>query len=223
LTGKLLEVADHLTAVELDATLAAFLTRRYGGHDNFTLHRRDVLTLDVGPIFAERPTRVVANLPYSAASAIVRHVLEAEPSPPSLTIMVQREVAERMLARPPEMSILGVATQLYAEGQIAFLVPPEVFIPAPTVESAVLTLRPVVPRRLSQEEAARLFTLVGAGFRHKRKNIANSMELELCLSKSDVNDCLLAAGIDPTRRAQTLSIEEWIGLARSWPDAPADP
>ena len=216
LTSDLLSAAAHVTAIEIDETLAGYLDETFGTERHFSLIRGDALTADLGAIFAERPTHVVANLPYSAAAAIVQHILAAEPAPLSVTVMVQREVAERMLASPPRMSILSVATQLMATGELAFQVPPDVFLPAPTVESAVIKLLPMQPRKVDREEAERIMALVNAGFRHKRKNIANSLELETGLVKSDVNTRLAAAGIDPGRRAQTLSIDEWIHLSRTW-------
>jgi 16S rRNA (adenine1518-N6/adenine1519-N6)-dimethyltransferase len=220
LTGHLLRTVDHVTAIELDWTLARYLETTFGEDPRLHLLQRDVLSADLSTLFAKRPTKVVSNLPYSAAAAIVRHVLEAEPPAVSLTVMVQLEVAERMLATPPDMGLLSVATQIYAEVEMGFLVPPDVFMPAPEVESAVIvcgrTLEPLVAR----EETGRFFALVAAGFRHKRKNIANSMEIELRMAKAELVGRLRDTGIDPTRRAETLSIDEWLGLFRAWPAEP---
>lgn len=217
LTGHLLRTVQQVTAIELDWTLARYLETTFGDDPRLHLLQRDALAVDLSALFAQRPTKVVSNLPYSAAAAIVRHVLEADPPAESLTVMVQLEVAERMLAQPPEMGLLSVATQVYAQVEMGFLVPPDVFLPAPEVESAVISLRPHAVPLVAREEAARFFELVAAGFRHKRKNIANSMEIELRMPKVELVERLRAVGIDPTRRAETLSIDEWIGLFRAWP------
>ena len=220
LTGHLLRTVDHVTAIELDWTLARYLGTTFGQDPRLHLLQRDVLAVDLSVMFAQRPTKVVSNLPYSAAAAIVRHVLEAAPPAVRLAVMVQLEVAERMLATPPDMGLLSVATQIYAEVEMGFLVPPDVFMPAPEVDSAVITLRPYPEPLVAREETGRFFALVAAGFRHKRKNIANSMEIELRMAKAELVGRLRDAGIDPTRRAETLSIDEWLGLFRAWPAEP---
>jgi 16S rRNA (adenine1518-N6/adenine1519-N6)-dimethyltransferase len=132
--------------------------------------------------------------------------------------MLQLEVAERMVARPPEMSVLGVATQFYTLPRIAFQVPPAVFIPSPTVESAVaiLDVRPELP--LPEATRGRFFAVVNAGFRQKRKQVANSLAAELKLTKPEVTAWLERAGIDPMRRAQTLTVEEWVRLTSLAPE-----
>jgi 16S rRNA (adenine1518-N6/adenine1519-N6)-dimethyltransferase len=162
------------------------------------------------------PFKIVANLPYSVGAAIVQHVLESDSDLVSATLMLQREVGERLVANPPNMSILSVATQTYALGFIGLDVPPDVFIPPPNVQSVVVQLIPHAEPLLSVNDRKSYFSLVNAGFRHKRKNIANSLELETRLPKSVVNQRLHAAHIDPTRRAQTLSIDEWLALHESW-------
>lgn len=217
LTGHLLRTVEHVTAIELDWTLARYLEVTFGEDPRLHLLQRDVLAADLSALFAQRPTKVVSNLPYSAAAAIVRHVLEANPPAVSLTVMVQLEVAERMLAQPPDMGLLSVATQIYAEAEMGFLVPPDVFLPAPEVESAVIALKPYPEPLVPRGESERFFSLVAAGFRHKRKNIANSMEIELRMPKPELVGRLREVGIDPTRRAETLSIDDWISLFAAWP------
>jgi 16S rRNA (adenine1518-N6/adenine1519-N6)-dimethyltransferase len=216
MTQELVARAGRVTAIELDADLAAHLERTFAGAPGFRLIQGDALKVDLASEIGPDSVKVVANLPYSAAAAIVQHVLEAAIALESATVMVQREVAERMLASPPDMSILSVATQVSAEGTIDFLVPPDVFIPSPAVESAVITLRPHSEPLISPRERAPFFRLVNAGFRHKRKNIANSIVDETGLAKSEVLKALVSAGIDPVRRAQTLTVAEWIGLMHAW-------
>jgi 16S rRNA (adenine1518-N6/adenine1519-N6)-dimethyltransferase len=122
-----------------------------------------------------------------------------------------------MLASPPDMSILSVATQIYATGEIDFIVPPDVFLPSPKVESAVMTLIPHAEALIQPRHRNRFFRLVNGGFRHKRKNIANSLADETRRDKGEIAAVLESAGIDPARRAQTLSVDEWLALDAAWP------
>jgi 16S rRNA (adenine1518-N6/adenine1519-N6)-dimethyltransferase len=216
LTAELLVRAGRVTAIELDATLSRHLTATFGTAASFTLIHDDALKVDLGAVSAGLPIKVVANLPYSAAAAICQHILEAKMPLVSATIMVQREVAERMLASPPNMSILSVATQMYASGQIDFLVPPDVFLPSPAIESAVITLVPHPQPLLALDQRAAFFRLVNYGFRHKRKNIANSLDDETGIAKARIQIMLSSAGIDSGRRAQTLSVQEWLTLHDHW-------
>jgi 16S rRNA (adenine1518-N6/adenine1519-N6)-dimethyltransferase len=130
--------------------------------------------------------------------------------------MMQREVAERLVAQPPAMTVLTVATQILATAEIAFLLPAESFVPAPKVESAVVTLTPLGEERLAAGRRALFFQLVNAGFRHKRKQILNSLAFEIDLPKEELSKRLNDAGIDPLRRAQTLAVDEWLTLLETW-------
>lgn len=216
LTQALIASAGRVSAIELDDMLARHLQRAFVGEPGLRLHQGDALKVDLAQIAAGAPIKVVGNLPYSAAAAIVQNVLETEMPLISATVMVQREVGERMLASPPNMSILSVATQVYAEGRIAFIVPPDVFLPSPSIDSAVITLVPHEKPLISRAQRASFFRLVNGGFRHKRKNIANSLSDETRRSKTEIAHDLQSVGIDPGRRAQTLSVAEWIALEEAW-------
>ena len=219
LTSELLLRAGHVVAIERDRQLVTYLEEMFGDLPSFRLVPGDALTYHTSDLVPEgEPFSVVANLPYSAGAAIVRHLLEQPVRPTRLTVMLQLEVAERMVARPPEMSVLGVATQFYTLPRIAFQVPPAVFIPPPTVESAVaiLDVRPELP--LPEATRGRFFAVVNAGFRQKRKQVANSLAAELKLTKPEVTAWLEQAGIDPMRRAQTLTVEEWVRLTSLAPE-----
>ena len=151
----------------------------------------DALSIDID---VASPFRVVANLPYSVGTAILMRLLELAEPPSSLTVMIQREVAERLSAEPPQMSVLGVAAQLLARPRIAFHVAPSVFLPPPRVESSVVVLTSLGDSRLPMAERADFFALVNAGFRHKRKQVANSLAMDLGLAKAEVIDLLAQAG-----------------------------
>ncbi|MGL4651079.1 MAG: ribosomal RNA small subunit methyltransferase A, partial [Caldilineaceae bacterium] len=176
----------------------------------------DVLEHDPAALVAPAsPYLVVANLPYYITSPVLRHLLEAAQPPALAVIMVQREVAERIVAPAGDLSLLAVSVQFYAEPELLFTVPADAFRPAPKVESAVLRLR-VRPQPAVTDVAPRLyFRMVRAGFGQKRKQLANSLSAGLAMPKPQAVAMLEAAGIDPMRRAETLTLAEWGALARS--------
>jgi 16S rRNA (adenine1518-N6/adenine1519-N6)-dimethyltransferase len=158
----------------------------------------------------------VANLPYYIAAAVLRRFLEAGAPPERLIIMVQAEVAESMSAAPGRMGLLAVATQFDARPRILFYVSPRAFQPRPKVRSAVVQLdvRPQPAVTVDDREA--FFGLVRAGFAAPRKQLRNVLALSLALEPSAAEALLAAAAIDPQRRAQTLSLEEWARLYEAW-------
>jgi 16S rRNA (adenine1518-N6/adenine1519-N6)-dimethyltransferase len=218
LTEELLRHAGRVIAVELDAELAAHLRATFGGDPRFTLVEADALEIDWATIVpVVEPWAVTANLPYSVGTAVLRRLLETEHRPERLTLMLQLEVAQRLVARPPQMSVLSVATQFYADGHIAFRVPSEVFIPPPNVESAVVALDTKLALTLPDGLRPAFFHIVNAGFRQKRKQLANSLASTLMLPKEAVTAWLEGAGIDPARRAETLDVGDWVALTRAAP------
>ena len=208
LTSELLRKARRVVAVELDRSLIAHLETAFGDVPGFELVPGNALSLSTDELFPPgEPFDVVANLPYSAGTAILRHLLEQPRKPRRLTVMLQKEVADRLTAQPPDMSVLGVATQFFAEPRLAFTVPPEVFIPPPKVESAVVILEVRDEPPLPPELQPLFFKLVNAGFRQKRKQVANSIADVLQLPKPGIADWLVgirrrsdAAGGDAFRR-----------------------
>lgn len=218
LTSELLRKAGRVVAVELDRPLAGHLLAAFGDLPSFELIHGNALSLTSEELIPPgEPFAVVANLPYSVGAAILRHLLEQSRKPRRLTVMLQREVAERLTARPPDMSVLSVATQFFAEPRLAFRVPPEVFIPPPKVESAVVILDVRDTLALGEDEQPLLFKIVNAGFRQKRKQVANSIADVLQIPKADIAAWLETTGVNPTRRAETLAVEEWVALTRSAP------
>jgi 16S rRNA (adenine1518-N6/adenine1519-N6)-dimethyltransferase len=223
LTSELLRKAGHVVAVELDRGLAGHLAAAFGDLPNFTLIQGNALTLTSDDLIPPgEPFDVVANLPYSVGTAILRHLLEQPRKPRRLTVMLQKEVADRLVAKPPEMSVLGVATQFFAAPRIAFTVDPAVFIPPPKVASAVAILDVREEPFLPAELEPLFFKIVNAGFRQKRKQVANSIADVLQLPKADISAWLTASNIDPMRRAETLAVPEWVTLTRSAPPAVVD-
>lgn len=219
LTSELLGRARQVTAIELDGRLAAHLRDLFCDDPRLQLvqgNALEIATADVLPV--GEPFTVVANLPYAVGAAILRHLLEQERRPQRLTVMLQMEVAQRIVAEPPAMSVLGIATRFYAEPRIGFNVPPTVFIPPPTVESAIAILNVREEPPLPSPYHERFFRIVNAGFRQRRKQVANSLASELPLPKEIVTDWLSSAGINPSRRPQTLELDEWVALTVAAPD-----
>lgn len=222
LTERLAAQAGSVVAVELDDRLIELLRSRLTDRPNvqivhgdiLELHPADLVTparpdaLDGAPITAQH-YKVVANLPYYITSAVMRHLLEANVRPALAVLMVQKEVAERICARPGEMSLLAVSVQFYAAPRIVQRVPAGAFYPPPNVDSALLRLDVYAQPVVHDVPVDRFFRVVRAGFSQKRKQLANSLSAGLARPKAQVTAALRAAGIDPTRRAETLALAEW--------------
>lgn len=215
MTRVLASRAAEVIAVELDHRLARYVDSLRLPHT--TVLESDVLRVDPAELTRRRPYVVVANLPYSVAAAAISHLLEAEWRPTRMIVMVQREVAERIIARPPEMSILSVAVRFYGEPRMMFRIGPGAFVPAPKVESAVLRIDVLSEPPLAAKERAAFFRLVRAGFGQRRKQVQNSIAAGLVIDRSMVEKSLHAASIDPRRRAETLDVADWIRLFKALP------
>jgi 16S rRNA (adenine1518-N6/adenine1519-N6)-dimethyltransferase len=217
LTTELLKRSGSVTAIEIDERLASHLRDEFT-EDRFTLVVDDALTAPPESFNPGNQSYLfAANLPYSAGSAIIRRFLELPLPPNRMVVMVQREVAERMTAVPPGMSILGVAVQLYSRASIAFDVPPTAFKPRPKVTSSVVLLEPFAERRLSAADRQAFFELVHAGFHQKRKQLINTLSNGLDLTKPEVDRWLTEAGVSPDQRAETLDVETWLTLHETRP------
>lgn len=205
-----------LVAIELDNNLIPALRARFAAYPHVSVIHADVLDVAPGDLSGGRPYKLVANLPYYITSAILRHFLEAAHKPESLTVMVQREVAERMVAHPPDMSLLALSVQFYGRPSVAFRVPPGAFKPPPKVDSAVVHIHIYKPGEnpLEVSSEKEFFKVAHAGFGQKRKQLGNTLATGLSLPKEEVISRLLEAGIEPSRRAETLSLEEWAALTR---------
>ncbi len=160
------------------------------------------------------PYKVVANLPYYITGAVIPLLLEAKPAPELVVVTVQREVAERMVATPPDMSLLALGVQLYSRAEIVGRIPAAAFFPAPKVESAVVRMRLLAQPAAPGVSPAGFFRVARAGFGQRRKQLRNSLAAGLRISAAEANARLVAAGIEPTRRAETLTVEEWGMLAQ---------
>jgi 16S rRNA (adenine1518-N6/adenine1519-N6)-dimethyltransferase len=214
LTAELSARVRRVVAVEIDRRLIAVL-RETAGAPNVEIVEADALAVDLGVLFDGRPYKMVANLPYGIATALIRKTLYAPPErrPVEMVVMVQREVAARLAARPGAMSVLAVQAQLVADVEVLFEVGPRSFFPPPEVASAVVRLRPLSGLRvLPAPNEQRFFQTVEAGFRRKRKQLHNALG-ELGVGTERIGAALGAAGIDPMRRAETLTLDEWSRLS----------
>ncbi len=217
LTEALLATGAEVTAIEIDEQLAAYL-RQELRDERFSLVQDDARTVSIDQIVpAGRMYDLAANLPYSSAPAILRHFLESERPPQRSICMVQREVALRMAASPPDLSLLGVAVQVYAEARVLFDVPPEAFVPKPKVVSSVVLLEQRPEPLIQPSEREAFFRLVTAGFAQKRKTVLNSLAAVLPADRASMRATLEHVGIDPMRRAETLSVADWIRLLHAPP------
>ncbi len=212
LTRELARHARRVVAVELERDMLSLLAETTRNFANVELIERNLLYVDPAAIFGAEAYKLVANLPYYITAPTFRHFLESANPPRLFVVMVQYEVAQRIVAAPGDLSLLGVSIQFYGKPDIVAHVPARAFYPAPKVDSAILRvdLKDEVP--LAHEQRDSFFRLVQAGFSERRKQIHNSLARGLHRKDAEVQALLKAAGIDPGRRAETLSIEEWLQL-----------
>jgi 16S rRNA (adenine1518-N6/adenine1519-N6)-dimethyltransferase len=221
LSLPLAQTAKAVVAVELDAVMVEILQTELAYLTNFKALHADILTVDPVQVIAAncadfqpgQPYQVVANLPYYITSAVIRQLLEAAYPPQKIIITVQKEVAQRVVAQPGKMSILAVAVQFYGQPTLCHTIPASAFVPSPKIDSAVLRIDCYKQPPVVVTNQKRFFQVVRAGFGQKRKQLKNSLAAGLHLSQSEVAVQMAQVGIDPTRRAETLSLAEWGVLA----------
>jgi 16S rRNA (adenine1518-N6/adenine1519-N6)-dimethyltransferase len=210
LTEELLKTAKEVWAVEKDEKLFLHLKNQFSLEDKLKLVNQDILRFHL-----ERNIpgdyKVVANIPYYLTSKLLQHFLEQKNPPKLLVLMVQKEVGERVVAAPGELSILGLSVQIYADAEIAAHVSRKSFWPVPEVDSAILKITPTnkYPQIKDKELFFRIIKIAFAG---KRKQILNSLKNGLKLSREEIEKILAAAGIQIQSRPQDLTIDQWISL-----------
>jgi 16S rRNA (adenine1518-N6/adenine1519-N6)-dimethyltransferase len=240
LTHLLADQAGRVIAVELDNRLIDLLRKEFANQPHVQIIHGDILEVEPGGLVGSRelgvrneelepppptptpplshsptPYKVVANLPYYITSAVLRHLLEAEVRPTRIVVLVQKEVAERICTQPGDLSLLAVSVQYYAQPTLVHHVPASAFHPAPKVDSAVLRLDLLPTPAVPGIPAKAFFRVVRAGFSQKRKQLINTLSGGLHLPKADVGTLLEQNGIDPKRRAETLSLTEWGVVCRA--------
>ncbi len=209
LTRYLARASRRVVAVELDAALLPVLQEVLAPFANVEMVQGDILALDPARLMGEPGYLVVANIPYYITSAVIRHLLEAPVKPGRIVLTVQKEVAERITAAPGKLSLLALSVQVYGHPEVAARIPAGAFYPPPSIDSAVVRVdlypQPLIPA----VQMNTFFRLAKAGFSQKRKTLRNSLSGGLSWKPQRTEAMLAAAGIDPMRRAETLSLEEW--------------
>jgi len=225
LTKELARKAGWLFAIELDDKLAAILEKTLASFGNVTVINHDMLDIVPADLLRERKAhfpeaiinpwryKVVANLPYYITSPVLRHFLTAQVKPEILVVMVQKEVAEAIVAKPGRMSLLSISVQYYGEPRIISHVPARSFYPVPEVDSAILHIELYPQPAVAVSDEGSFFELVRAGFSASRKQLGNSLAQGMGIPKTEVLPILERANIEPRRRAETLTLGEW---ARLW-------
>ena len=221
MTQYLAENAGRVVAVEIDSNLIPILKETLQAYDNVTVLNEDILKVDIRALAEEynggRPIKVVANLPYYITTPIIMGLFESQVPIDNITVMVQKEVAERMQAGPgtKDYGALSLAVQYYAEPYIVANVPPNCFIPRPNVGSAVirLTRHQEMPVKVRDEKL--MFSLIRASFNQRRKTLQNGLSnsAELSFSKEEISAAIQALGLSPTVRGEALTLEQFAGLA----------
>lgn len=222
LTQQLAKQAGKVTAIEIDQRLLPLLKETLSAYPHADVIHGDVLKVDLKPLFEEQfkgysPVSVVANLPYYITTPIIMKLLEEKLPVENIVVMIQKEVADRMSAKPggKEYGSLSIAVQYYCEPEIVTIVPHTVFIPQPNVDSAVIKLKVRSAPAVEVEDEAFFFDVVQASFVQRRKTIYNNLAARYFTkeTKSQLEPILQGAGIEPSRRGETLSMEEYARLS----------
>jgi len=216
LTVLLAQTVRRVIAVEIDRGLIAPLTEAVSEYDNVQIVEGDILKIPPEELSLGEAYLVVANIPYYISSAIIRRLLETQNRPARIVLTVQQEVAERICAKDGKFSLLALSVQVFGVPRIQARIAAGCFYPAPDVDSAVLSITLYPQPLIATEELDAFFRLARAGFSQKRKTLRNTLTAGLGLPAVQAESLLTAAGIDPRRRAETLSIAEWGRLTDVW-------
>ena len=213
LTKELAGRAKKVIAIEKDATMMEILRETLKDYGNVEIIQGNALTATNYQL----PTtnyKLVANIPYYITSPLIRKFLESKNQPETIVLMVQKEVAQRICSKPPNMSLLAVSVQFYAKAQIIFYISKGCFWPVPKVNSAIIKITPKVGGRPTSTDL--FFKIVKAGFSQPRKQLAGNLAKGLQKSKKEIETWLLKNNLQPKQRAETLSIEDWIDLTNTF-------
>ena len=221
MTQYLAERAGEVVAVEIDKNLIPILTETLADYKNVSIINEDILKVDLNRIVEEknggRPVKIVANLPYYITTPIIMGLFENHVPVKSITVMVQKEVADRMQVGPgtKDYGALSLAVQYYAKPEIVAIVPPNCFIPRPNVASAVIRLTCHEKKPVEVKDEKGMFALIRASFNQRRKTLANSLSnaQNLSLTREQVTEALESMQLSPTIRGEALTLEQFAALA----------
>jgi 16S rRNA (adenine1518-N6/adenine1519-N6)-dimethyltransferase len=226
LTRRLVEKSGHVIAVEVDERMVEVLQNTLGANSNLSLINRDILEVDPLDLIVQESSKfssnliqpyqykLVANLPYYITQPIIRRFCEAKLKPALMVVMLQKEVAKNIVAKPGDLSILAISIQFYGKPQIVDIVPAGNFYPAPKVDSAILKIEMYPQPAVAVTSEANFFKTVRAGFCAARKQVANALSQGLDISKPEVRSLMQKAAVEPQKRAETLTLEEWARLEK---------
>ena len=210
LTTKLIQAAGRVIAVEKDQELSAYLSQNFKNKDNLELISQDIFRVNFSELRLKNlDYKIVANLPFYLTSHFLRFTLEHEIKPSLLTLLVQKEVAERITARAGDHSLLSLSVQFYGEPTLIAEVDKKSFYPAPEVNAALIKIRVFEQPRVPVDDVKKFFRLLRIGFSSRRKQLHNNLAAGLRKSNKEIKRRLQAVDVDPTRRAESLTLEEW--------------
>lgn len=211
ITKDLANQAKKVIAIEKDPKMVEILKEILGQEKNIEIIKADALKIDLSPW---QDYKVVANIPYYLTAPLIRRFLEAESPPQKMVLLIQKEVARRISAKPPKMSLLAVAVQFYSRPKIISYVSKNSFWPAPKVDSAIIEIKNIKqPKDIDKDK---FFQIARAGFSAPRKQLINNLSKGLNLDKEKIKNLLDKAGLKPEARAESLSVEEWIKIAKEY-------
>jgi 16S rRNA (adenine1518-N6/adenine1519-N6)-dimethyltransferase len=207
LTQEIAKRAKEVIAVEKDGRMCKLLKERLRDFKNIEIINQDILKFQA----KIRNYKIISNLPFYITAPVIRKFLEAKNSPQEMVLIIQKEVAQRICAQPPKMSILAVSVQFYANVKILSYVSKKSFYPQPKVDSAIIE---IIPEKKYKISVDKFFKVVKAGFSQPRKQLANNLSKQLKINKKELGSLLLDKGIKPSQRAETLTINNWIDLSK---------
>jgi 16S rRNA (adenine1518-N6/adenine1519-N6)-dimethyltransferase len=209
MTRELCARAKEVVAVEIDPTMVPLIKTSCIKYSNLWIKNEDILKFDTKSL---GDYKVVSNLPYYITSAVIRLFLESENKPDEMVLLIQKEVADRIAAKPNRMSKLSVAVQFYGNPKVVATVPRTSFFPAPKVDSAIIKIKVYKKPLFPDVDRKVFFRIVKAGFSEKRKQLINTISGGLQIEKEQAEALLKAAGINPQARAETLAMKDWYNL-----------
>ena len=214
LTQELAKKVKKVIAVEKDPRMIDILGETLEGFQNVEIIQGDILKIPDSKFLIHNSYKVVANLPFYLTAPVIRKFLEKENQPEFMVFIVQKEVAQRICAKPPAMSLLAVSVQLYAKPKIMSYVSKKSFWPQPKVDSAIIKLE--IRNSKFAIDSKAFFRVVKAGFSSPRKQLVNNLSKGLKLDKAKVSRWLLKNNIKPEQRAETLTVDDWLSLQKSF-------
>jgi 16S rRNA (adenine1518-N6/adenine1519-N6)-dimethyltransferase len=210
LTSELARRAGQVTAIELDTRLATQMKQKLFSFPNVSIVNADILKVDLSEILGDKASyKVVANIPYYITSPILQYFMEASLKPSLLVVMMQKEVGDAIVAGPGDMTMLAISMQVYSKPRVICYVPSQSFYPQPKVDSAIIRFDMLPLPAVKVADIRSFLSFVKCGFRSPRKQLRNSLAQGLNRKPTDIISLLTESNIDPQRRPETLSIQEW--------------